>query len=62
MDPRKVGGLGPEIFGSSKELIQARLLKGEYPPNYQPKRATKLMQPLPQLESQIDSLVEFLNN
>jgi mono/diheme cytochrome c family protein len=34
---------GPAIAGSSLELLKARVLRAEYPPGYQPKRATKLM-------------------
>ncbi len=61
-DPTKPGSLGPEIAGSSKELIRARLFDASYPPGYTPKRATKQMQKLPHLVGDVDALHEFLNS
>jgi mono/diheme cytochrome c family protein len=60
-DPRKAGAVGPEIFGSSMELLTARVLKAEYPPGYAPKRTTIQMAPLPQLEKDLPALHAFLN-
>ena len=60
-DPKKDGSLGPAVWGVSKELLRARVLKAEYPPGYKPKRQTKLMTPLPHMEGDIDSLHAFLN-
>jgi mono/diheme cytochrome c family protein len=59
-DPSKDGTLGPAVKGSSKELITARVLKGEYPPGYKPKRDSKLMVALPHVEKSIDDLYEYL--
>lgn len=59
-DPTQDGGLGPPIAGSSRELLEARVLRGEYPPGYTPKTDTKLMIPLPHLEPEIDALTAFL--
>jgi mono/diheme cytochrome c family protein len=61
-DPAKDGPLGPAIFGSSKELIEARVLRAEYPAGYTPKRKTKVMVALPQLKGDLDSLAAFLKN
>lgn len=61
-DPTQDGGLGPPIAGSSRELIEARVLRGEYPPGYTPKADTTLMIPLPHLDSEIDALSAFLAN
>jgi mono/diheme cytochrome c family protein len=61
-DPRKPGALGPEVFGSSKELLEARILKADYPPGYQPKRNTHTMAPLPHLKKEIDSIHAYLNS
>jgi mono/diheme cytochrome c family protein len=61
-DPKKDGALGPSTFGASKELLTARLLTGDYPPGYTPKRPTKIMQPLPHLKDQLDALTTFLNH
>ena len=59
-DPAKDGPLGPAIKGSSRELLEARVLRGTYPPGYKPKRGTAIMQPMPQLASAIPDLVAFL--
>ena len=59
-DPSKDGPLGPAIKGSSRELLEARVLRGAYPPGYTPKRGTAIMQPMPQLAASIDDLAAFL--
>ncbi|MBI2553322.1 MAG: cytochrome c, partial [Candidatus Rokubacteria bacterium] len=59
-DPSKDGPLGPAIKGSSRELLEARVLRGAYPPGYKPKRGTAVMQPMPQLTASIDDLAAFL--
>jgi mono/diheme cytochrome c family protein len=61
-DPSKDGPIGPAIKGSSKELIEARALRASYPPNYKPKRPTKIMPPFPFLESEIPYLAAYLSN
>lgn len=60
-DPNQPGTLGPEIAGSSRELVEARVLRGEYPPGYTPKRTSRAMVPLPHLEHRIDELVAYLS-
>jgi mono/diheme cytochrome c family protein len=59
-DPSKDGPIGPAIKGSPKELIEARVLRGSYPPNYRPKRQTKIMPQFPYLEPEIPYLAAFL--
>ena len=59
-DPSRDGPLGPAILGSSKELLEALLLRGEYPPNYKPKRPTKTMPTFPFLEPEIPYLAAYL--
>ena len=59
-DPSKNGPLGPAIKGSSRELIEARVLRGEYPLGYKPKRGTAIMKPMPQLAPAIPDLTAFL--
>lgn len=59
-DPSRDGPLGPAIKGSSRELLEARVLRGVYPPGYKPKRGTAIMQPTPQLAASIDDLAAFL--
>lgn len=60
-DPAKDGATGPAIKGSSRELIEARVLKAAYPEAYKPKRDTKSMPALPHLEKEIPALTAFLN-
>src|SRR5438477_4205474 len=45
VDPSQSGPVGPPVKGSSRELLEARILKGSYPPGYKPKRATNVMPP-----------------
>jgi mono/diheme cytochrome c family protein len=59
-DPSKDGPIGPAIKGSPKELIEARVLRSSYPPNYKPKRRTKIMPQFPFLESEIPFLAAYL--
>jgi mono/diheme cytochrome c family protein len=61
-NPHKVGSLGPDVYGSSKELLEARILKGAYPPGYTPKRETHVMAALPHLKGEIDALFAYLNS
>ena len=35
-DPRQDGTLGPAVAGSSYALLEARILRAEYPPGYPP--------------------------
>ncbi len=59
-DPTKDGPLGPAIKGSSRALLEAKILRGSYPPGYTPKRATSLMPPQPNLEATLSDLAAFL--
>jgi mono/diheme cytochrome c family protein len=59
-DPATPGAVGPAIKGSSAALLEARVLRGTYPPGYEPKRPTKVMQPMPQLAGDLPALVEYL--
>jgi len=59
-DPSKDGPIGPAIQGSAKQLIEARVLRGGYPPNYTPKRQTKIMPQFPFLEPEIPYLAAYL--
>jgi mono/diheme cytochrome c family protein len=60
-NPSLAGSVGPELTGASVELLEAKILKGEYPQGYQAKRTTTLMVPLPHLGAQIPALHAFLN-
>jgi mono/diheme cytochrome c family protein len=59
-DPAQPGALGPAVKGSSRELLEARVLRGEYPAGYTPKRTTTLMVPLPQLAGDLEALAAYL--
>ena len=59
-DPSKPGPLGPPVNGSSPELLEAKLLRGSYPPGYSPKRNTAIMPPQPQLAPYVQDLAVFL--
>jgi mono/diheme cytochrome c family protein len=60
-DPSRDGALGPAIKGSSLELVQARVMRGEYPPGYTPKRASHIMVKLPITEEDVAKIHKFLN-
>jgi mono/diheme cytochrome c family protein len=59
-NPKFMGSVGPALAGSSKALLEAKVLKGTYPPDYKPKRATKLMVAMPQMKDKIEALHAFL--
>jgi mono/diheme cytochrome c family protein len=61
MDPSQPGSLGPEVTGSSRALLEARIVHATYPDGYTPKRNTKLMIALPYLAPEIDALTAYLN-
>lgn len=60
-NPKLNGALGPAIFGSSLELLEARVLRAQYPAGYTPKRATGVMAALPFLKDEIPALHAYLN-
>jgi mono/diheme cytochrome c family protein len=59
-DPSKDGPIGPANKGSSKELLEARVLSTSYPRGYNPKRPTKIMPQFPFLKDEIPYLAEYL--
>jgi mono/diheme cytochrome c family protein len=60
-DPNRDGAVGPANAGASRELLEAKVLRGEYPPGYQPKRPdSHAMPPLPYLKDQIPALAAYL--
>ena len=60
-NPKKVGSIGPDIYGSSIELLKNKVLYGKYPKNYKPKRVIGVMPLYPHLNKQISNLHAFLN-
>jgi len=61
-DPRKKGPIGPDVWGSSLALIEARVLRKSYPKGYKPKRKTKIMPRLPHVKKYIPSIHSYLNS
>jgi mono/diheme cytochrome c family protein len=59
-DPSLDGALGPAVAGASRELLEARVVRAEYPPGYTPKRASQAMPAMPHLAGKIDDLAAFL--
>jgi mono/diheme cytochrome c family protein len=62
MDPTLDGALGPAVAGASPELIEARVLRGEYPAGYSPKRTSRVMVALPHLEPKLPALAAYLGS
>ena len=59
-DPGQAGAVGPPVKGASKALLEAKVLHGDYPPGYAPKRPTKVMPPIPGLAPDIGALAAYL--
>ena len=59
-DPTQPGSLGPPIKGSPRDLLEAKVVKGTYPPGYTPKRPTKVMVPIPAVAPDVAALAEYL--
>ena len=59
-DPSEPGPVGPPIAGASLALLEAKVLRNEYPPGYTPKRDTKAMVPLAHLEPELPALAAYL--
>jgi mono/diheme cytochrome c family protein len=60
MNPAKDGAVGPAIKGSSRALLEARIVRAAYPPGYKPKRPTAIMPPYPHLKDSVADLGAFL--
>lgn len=58
--PTEAGTVGPAIAGSPPELVEAKVLRGEYPPGYTPKRGSRAMPPMPFLEDHLPDIVAYL--
>jgi mono/diheme cytochrome c family protein len=59
-DPRQPGSLGPELAGASRGLLEAKVLRGEYPPGYTPKRPSQAMPRFEYLKDRIADLSAYL--
>lgn len=59
-DPTLEGSVGPVVAGASQELLEARILHGNYPPGYTPKNPGAAMPQLPHLAPAIPDLAAYL--
>jgi mono/diheme cytochrome c family protein len=59
-DPGQPGAIGPPVKGASRELLEAKVIQGTYPPGYAPKRPTKVMAPMPQVAPELAALADYL--
>jgi mono/diheme cytochrome c family protein len=59
-DPAQRGPVGPPVKGSARALLEAKVLRGAYPPGHTPKQNSTVMQPLPQLAPNMEDLAAYL--
>ena len=59
-NPGLDGSLGPANAHASRALVEAKVLRGEYPAGYAPKRPSHAMPPMPHLADKIDDLTAWL--
>ncbi len=58
--PAQDGAVGPAVRSASREVLEAKILRGAYPPGYKPKRPTAVMPPQPGLAQEIPALAAYL--
>ena len=59
-DPTQAGALGPPVEGASRELIEAKVLRGEYPPGYTPQRPGQTMPRYEYLAGKLGDVAVYL--
>jgi mono/diheme cytochrome c family protein len=59
-DPGQEGTLGPVIVQATRALLEAKVLRGEYPAGYTPARDTRQMPQFQYLEPNLDDIEAFL--
>ena len=59
-NPNRDGTLGPAIAGNPVELLEAKVLRGQYPPGYAPKRTTRVMPVFTYLEVKLPDIAAYL--
>ena len=59
-NPALAGPVWPPVKGGSQELLDAKIVRGEYPPGYKPQRPTKVMPPQPTLAPDVPALAAYL--
>lgn len=61
-NPTKPGSIGPDIAGSSLELITLKTQKRQYPTGYKPKRKTRIMPQIKLSDNQLKALHQYINS
>jgi mono/diheme cytochrome c family protein len=61
-DPSLDGAIGPAIGIASRELLEAKLLRGEYPSGHTPKRDTQQMPRFEYLAPNLGEIAAFLES
>lgn len=59
-DPTRDGTLGPALAGVSLDVIEAKVLRGEYPEGYTPRRNTSSMPAFAYLEPELPGIAAYL--
>jgi len=59
-NPTVDGTLGPALAGASLDVIQAKVMRGEYPEGYTPKRDTGTMPRFQYLEPELEGIAAYL--
>jgi len=59
-DPTQPGSLGPPLVGASLELIEAKVLRAEYPPGYTPVRPSQTMPKYEYLKDRLGDVAIYL--
>lgn len=59
-NPALDGGIGPAVAGASLALVEARIMRNQYPEGYTPKRDTRAMIALPYLANDLEAITAFL--
>jgi mono/diheme cytochrome c family protein len=62
VDPSRDGSAGPAVAGATLELLEAKMLRSQYPAGYKPKRETSAMPAMPHLKNEIPSLAAYLSS
>ena len=62
LNPTKPGSIGPDIAGSSLELVRLKTQNRTYPANYKPKRKTRVMPIIKLSETQIKNIHEYIDS
>jgi mono/diheme cytochrome c family protein len=59
-NPRENGALGPSIAGASQELLEAKVLRANYPPGYAPKLPSSTMPKYEYLAGSLGDIAAYL--